>query len=84
MFTFSVRSRHVPDAPGTFACPPNFPSMPTSRATVVTCSAKVRSVSVMLLIVSARAAISPFASTTNFCERSPSATAVTTLAMPRT
>ena len=40
--------------------------MPTSRATVVTCSANVRSVSVMLLIVSASAAISPFATTTSF------------------
>ncbi len=38
----------------------------------------------MLLIVSASAAISPFASTVSFCFRSPSATAVTTFAMPRT
>ena len=38
----------------------------------------------MLLIVSARAAISPLASTVSFCFRSPLATAVTTLAMPRT
>ena len=38
----------------------------------------------MLLMVSASAAISPFASTTNFCDRSPLATAVTTLTMPRT
>jgi hypothetical protein len=39
----------------------------------------------MLLSVSASAAISPFASTpTSFCDRSPSATAVTTLTMPRT
>ena len=58
--------------------------MPTSRATRRDLSAKVRSVSVMLLIVSASAAISPLASTTNFCDRSPLATAVTTLAMPRT
>ena len=35
-FTLSVRSRQVPAAPGTFACPPSFPSTPTSRATVVT------------------------------------------------
>ena len=82
--TFSVRSFHVPAAPGTFAWPPSFPSTPTSRATVVTCSAKVASVSVMLLIVSASAAISPFASTVSFCFRSPLATAVTTLAIPRT
>ena len=38
----------------------------------------------MLLIVSVSAAISPFASTVSFCCRSPLATAVTTLAMPRT
>ena len=38
----------------------------------------------MLLIVSASAAISPFASSTNFCDRSPFATAVTTFTMPRT
>ena len=40
--------------------------------------------SIMLLIVSASAAISPLASTVSFCLRSPLATAVTTLAMPRT
>ena len=34
--TLSVRSRHVPAAPGTLAWPPSLPSMPTSRATVVT------------------------------------------------
>ena len=38
----------------------------------------------MLLMVSASAATSPFASSTNFCERSPFATAVTTFTMPRT
>ena len=38
----------------------------------------------MPLIVSASAAISPFASTVSFCFRSPFATAVTTFAMPRT
>ncbi len=82
--TFSVKSFQVPAAPGTFACPPSLPSTPTSRATVVTCSAKVASVSVMLLMVSARAAISPFASTVSLSLRSPFATAVTTLAIPRT
>src|SRR5262249_27630920 len=34
--TFSVRSFHVPAAPGTLAWPPNLPSTPTSRATPVT------------------------------------------------
>ena len=82
--TLSVRSFQVPAAPGTLAWPPSLPSTPTSRATVVTWSAKVASVSIMLLIVSASAAISPFASTVSFRLRSPLATAVTTLAMPRT
>ncbi len=35
-FTLSVRSFHVPAAPGTLAWPPSLPSTPTSRATVVT------------------------------------------------
>ncbi|MNC84929.1 hypothetical protein D3C83_04980 [compost metagenome] len=82
--TFSVRAFQVPEAPGTLACPPSLPSTPTSRATVVTWSAKVARVSVMALIVSASAAISPLASTVSFCFKSPSATAVTTFAMPRT
>ena len=36
MFTLSVRSFHVPATPFTSACPPSFPSVPTSRATRVT------------------------------------------------
>ena len=82
--TLPVRCFHVPAAPGTLAWPPSRPSTPTSRATVVTWSAKVASVLVMLLIVSASAATSPFERTARFCFRSPSATAVTTLTMPRT
>jgi hypothetical protein len=82
--TFAVRFSQMPAVPGTLACPPRRPSTPTSRATVVTWSAKIASVSVMLLIVSASSAISPFASTVSFFFRSPVATAVTTLAMPRT
>src|ERR1700744_142107 len=31
-FTESVKSFHVPATPGTFACPPSRPSLPTSRA----------------------------------------------------
>ena len=61
-FTLSVRSFHVPAAPGTRAWPPSLPSTPTSRATVVTWSAKVASVSIMVLMVSASSAISPLAS----------------------
>ena len=79
-----VKSFHVPAAPGTFAWPPSRPSTPTSRATVVTWSAKVANVFVMLLIVSARAATSPLAFTVSFCVSSPLATAVTTFTMPRT
>ncbi len=83
-FTFAVRSFQVPAAPGTFAWPPSRPSTPTSRATVVTCSANVARVAVMLLIVSASAATSPFDSIVRLCRSSPFATAVTTLTMPRT
>ena len=82
--TLSVRSFQVPAAPGTSAWPPSLPSTPTSRATPVTWSAKVARVSIMLLMVSARAEISPFACKISFCLRSPLATPVTTLAMPRT
>ena len=38
-FTLSVRSFHVPETPGTLACPPSLPSVPTSRATRVTSEA---------------------------------------------
>ena len=64
--TLSVRSFHVPATPGTSAWPPSLPSVPTSRATLVTCSANTRSVSVIVLIVSASAATSPLASTVIF------------------
>ncbi len=82
--TLPVRSFQVPAAPGTLAWPPRRPSTPTSRATLVTWSAKIASVSVMLLMVSASAATSPFDFTVRFCLRSPLATAVTTFTMPRT
>jgi hypothetical protein len=83
-FTFSVRSFQVPATFGTSAWPPRMPSVPTSRATPVTCSAKIASVSVISLIVSASVATSPLASTVIFCVRSPFATAVATCAMLRT
>ena len=41
-FTLSVKSFQVPATPSTRACPPNFPSVPTSRATRVTSEAKER------------------------------------------
>ncbi len=83
-FTLSVRSFQVPATPGTSAWAPSLPSTPTVRATLITCWTKIPSVLVMLLSVSPRAAISPRASTTSFWVRSPLATAVTTLTMPRT
>ena len=39
--TLSVRSFHVPATPFTSACPPSFPSVPTSFATRVTSAAKL-------------------------------------------
>ncbi len=84
VLTESVRSFHVPAAPGTFAWPPSCPPAPTSLATRVTSSAKVRSVSVIWLIVSASCATSPRALTVTFRDRSPLATAVVTSAIPRT
>ncbi len=58
--------------------------MPTARATLVTCSAKPESWSTMMLMVFFSSRISPRASTSIFCERSPLATAVVTWAMLRT
>ncbi len=43
VFTFSVRSFQTPLTPRTCAWPPSAPSLPTSRATRVTSSAKVES-----------------------------------------
>ena len=83
-FTDSVRSRHVPETPLTSAWPPRTPSVPTSRATRVTSSAKDESWSTIVFIVRLSSRISPRASTVIFCERSPLATAVVTWAMLRT
>ena len=83
-FTESVRSFHVPDTPCTWAWPPSLPSVPTSRATRVTSSAKDESWSTIVLIVSFSSRISPRASTVIFWVRSPLATAVVTWAMLRT
>ena len=58
-FTLLVRSRQTPAAPGTSAWPPSLPSTPTSRATPVTWSANVDSVTIMSLMVSTSVAISP-------------------------
>ena len=82
--TDSVRSFHVPETPSTFACPPSFPSVPTSRATRVTSEANERNWSTILLMVSFSPSNSPRTSTVIFFVRSPFATAVVTAAMLRT
>ena len=83
-FTLSVRSFQVPPTPFTCACPPSFPSVPTSRATRVTSVAKLLSWSTIVLMVSLSSRISPFTSTVIFFDRSPLATAVVTWAILRT
>ena len=83
-FTESVRSRQVPEMPLTWAWPPSRPSVPTSRATRVTSSAKDESWSTIVLTVFFSSRISPCASTVIFWLRSPVATAVATWAMLRT
>ena len=83
-FTESVRSFQVPETPGTCACPPRMPSLPTSRATRVTSEAKPESWSTIVLIVVLSSASSPWTSTVILRDRSPVATAVVTWAMSRT
>src|ERR1019366_6209086 len=83
-FTESVRSFHVPATPGTFACPPSLPSLPTSRATRVTSAANERNCSTIVFSVSLSWRISPFTSTVILRDKSPRATAVVTSAMFRT
>ncbi len=82
--TLSVKSFQVPPTPGTWAWPPNLPSVPTSRATRVTSDANERNWSTMVLIVSFSCRISPRTSTVIFFDKSPLATAVVTSAMLRT
>ena len=65
-FTFSVRSRQVPETPATWAWPPSLPSVPTSRATRVTSAANELSWSTIVLMVSLSSRISPRASTVIF------------------
>src|SRR5207253_2991328 len=57
-FTLSVRSFQVPATPGTCAWPPSLPSVPTSRATLVTSEVNSASWSVMLLKTVAISSIS--------------------------
>ena len=84
--TLSVRSFQTPEAPFTLAWPPSLPSVPTSRATRVTSSARDESWSTIALTVVPILRNSPrierpslFSSI--FCERSPSATASMTRAI---
>ncbi len=83
-FTESVRSRQVPETPGTSAWPPRRPSPPASLATRVTSEANDDSWSTIVLIVLLSSNSSPFTSTVIFWLRSPRATAVVTWAMLRT
>ncbi len=83
-FTESVRSRQTPATPGTCAWPPSLPSVPTSRATLVTWAAKPFSWSTIVLTVFFSSNISPATSTVTLRDRSPLATAVVTCAMLRT
>ncbi len=84
LFTLSVRSFQVPAMPGTMAWPPNFPSVPTSRATRVTSEANDRSWSTIVLMASLSCRISPRTSTEILRDRSPFATAIVTSEMLRT
>ncbi len=83
-FTESVKSFHVPATPGTTACPPSLPSVPTSRATRVTSEANDRSWSTIVLMASFSCRISPRTSTVILRDKSPLATAVATSAILRT
>ncbi len=83
-FTESVKSFHVPATPFTCACPPSFPSVPTSSATRVTSDENEFNWSTIVLMVFFNSRISPFTSTVIFFERSPFATAVVTSAIFRT
>ncbi len=78
VLTLSVRSFQVPATPGTCACPPSLPSVPTSLATRVTSPANAFSVSTIRLMVSAMVWMSPAALIFIFCVRLPWEIAVTT------
>ena len=84
--TFSVRSFQVPATPLTFAWPPSFPSVPTSRATRVTSEANAPSWSTIVFTVLAVRKNSPCngrpsISVAIVLERSPFATAPMTRAI---
>ncbi len=74
--TESVRSAQVPETPGTWACPPRVPSVPTSRATRVTSEVNTESWSTMPLKTVAMSPMSPVESSGSRVPKSPSRTAV--------
>ena len=85
VLTLSVRSFQTPLTPFTLACPPSLPSVPTSRATRVTSSAKDESWSTMAFTIVPRRRNSPLIGCPSmrsaiFWERSPCATASITRA----
>ena len=85
-FTLSVKSFHVPATPLTFAWPPSFPSVPTSRATRVTSEAKAPSWPTIALTVLAVCKNSPFSGRPSISvaivwDKSPFATAPITRAI---
>ena len=57
--TESVRSFQVPATPGTWACPPSLPSVPTSRATRVTSAVNTPSCWIIVLTILAERRNSP-------------------------
>ncbi|KAF5368132.1 hypothetical protein D9615_010216 [Tricholomella constricta] len=78
------RTFHIPCTSGTNACPPNIPSVPTSKLTRVTSSASVLSCATIEFTVIFRSSISPCTSTFTSFPRSPKATALVTFEMERT
>ncbi len=74
----------MPATPGTWACPPSLPSLPTSRATRVTSDANADSWSTIVLMVVFSSSISPRTSTVILRLRSPRATPAATEEMSRT
>ena len=78
-FTLSVRSFHTPATPSTCACPPSFPSVPTSRATRVTSEANDPSCDTIVFTVRAICRNDPRTGLPSicvgiFCDRLPFAT----------
>ena len=85
-FTLSVKSFQVPATPLTFAWPPSFPSVPTSRATRVTSDEKAPSCSTIAFTVLAVRKNSPLSGCPSIwldivSDRSPFATAPITRAI---